>query len=458
MTDRPPVAATSRPAEANISSEGAVPADPPSTPLPGVSAPLDPQPAPSRAITAAPASGVPASMPIPGPPLAPPQPAPKRPGRARLILPVLLIAALVYGGKTAYDYFIEGRFLVSTDDAYVAADTAVIAAKAIGHLTAVPVVDNQVVRKGDLLAAIDDGDYQNAVDAARARIGTQDATIARFGRQIEAQGAIIAQVGAQLDSAAAQVKSAAADVERAGLEYDRSFKLAQTNFGSQQRLEQATADRDRTTAALAAAKASQASAVAALEGAKANLDVLKAQKDEATRQRVELVTAQAMAERNLSFTRVIAPFDGTVGNKAAQVGNLVQPGTRLMALVPLNAAYVDANFKETQLADIKPGQKVDVAIDALGGKVVEGTVTSISPASGSEFSLLPPDNATGNFTKVVQRLPVRVTFSDEVLKETPLRAGLSVVATVHTRDPDAPRPTILGALGFEALATKTAKP
>jgi membrane fusion protein (multidrug efflux system) len=426
-----------------------------------------PAAAPSQELTTA----SPASLPSPAggsssalthpptgrPPVATPAPA-KRSSLRRFVMPVLLLAAVGYGGKTAYDYFVEGRFLVSTDDAYVGADTAIIAAKATGHLTAVPVVDNQVVHRGDLLAAIDDGDYQNAIDAAHARIGTEDATIARFARQIEAQAAIIAQAGAQVDSAAAQVKSAEADVERAALEHDRSFKLAQTNFGSQQRLEQATADRDRTVAALAAAKASQASAAAALDGAKANLDVLKAQKDEAARQRDELVTAQAMAERNLSFTRVLAPFDGIVGNKAAQVGNLVQPGTRLMALVPLAASYVDANFKETQLGDIKPGQKADVAVDALDGKVVEGVVSSISPASGAQFSLLPPDNATGNFTKVVQRVAVRITFPEELLKRVPLRSGLSVVATVHTRDPATPEPTLLGALGLEAFATRSAKP
>ena len=186
--------------------------------------------------------------------------------------------------------------------------------------------------------------------------------------------------------------------------------------------------------------------------------MLKAQKDEAARQRNELVTALEMAERNLSFTRVVAPFDGVVGNKAAEVGNLVQPGTRLMALVPLNDSYVDANFKETQLADIKPGQKVDVAIDALDGRVVEGVVQSISPASGSEFSLLPPDNATGNFTKVVQRVAVRVAFPEEVLKEVTLRPGLSVVATVHTRDPALPKPTLLGALGLEAFGARSVKP
>jgi len=407
---------------------------------------------------AAASPGVPVPMGAAGAPAAlKPAPA-KRAGLRRFIVPVLILAALGYGAKTAYDWFVEGRFLVSTDDAYVGANTSIIAAKAMGHLTAVPVVDNQVVHKGDLLVSIDDGDYQNAVDSARARIGTQDATIARFARQIDAQGAVIAQAEAQVASAAAQVKSAEADVERAALEYDRSYKLAQTNFGSQQRLEQATADRDRTVAAVAAARATQASAAAALEGAKANLDVLKAQKDEAQRQRAELVTALEMAERNLSFTRVLAPFDGVVGNKAAQVGNFVQPGTRLMALVPVNDSYVDANFKETQLADIRPGQKVDVAIDALDGRVVDGVVSSISPASGAQFSLLPPDNATGNFTKVVQRVAVRITFPEEVLKAALLRPGLSVVATVHTRDPDAPKPTLLGALGLEAFATRNAKP
>lgn len=415
-----------------------------------------PTPSSSGALATAPAMGA-AVIPAGGHPVVQAAPV-KRPGLRRFIVPVLVLAVLGYGGKTAYDYFVEGRFLVSTDDAYVGADTAIIAAKAMGHLTAVPVVDNQIVHKGDLLAAIDDGDYQNAVDAARARIGTQDATIARFARQIDAQAAIIAQAEAQVDSAAAQAKSAAADVQRAALEYDRSFKLAQTNFGSQQRLEQATADRDRTVAALAAAKASEASAVASLDGAKANLDVLKAQKDEAARTRNEFVTALAMAERNLSFTRVLAPFDGTVGNKAAQVGNFVQAGTRLMALVPLDASYVDANFKETQLANVKPGQEVDVAIDSLDNKVVEGVVSSVSPASGAQFSLLPPDNATGNFTKVVQRVAVRVTFPEEVLKEVALRPGLSVVATVHTRDPALPKPTLLSALGFEASASRSVKP
>ena len=430
---------------------------------PAVSAPVSE----SRAMTAPPPAGFPAPAaaagvsaaprPAGGAPIA--VAAPKRPGLVRrLILPVVILAVVGYGIKFGYDYFVEGRFLVSTDDAYVGANTAIIAAKASGHLLQVPVVDNQVVHQGDLLALIDDGDYQVAVDAAQAKVDTQDATIARFGRQIDAQASVIAQAEAQVDASQAQLRSGEAEVQRAALEYDRSFKLAQTNYGSQQRLEQATADRDRTVAALAGARATAASVAAGLEGAKANLDVLKAQRDEATRQRNELMTALAKAKRDMSFTRVIAPFDGTVGNKAAEVGNLVAPGTRLMALVPLDASYVDANFKETQLGDIKPGQLADVSIDALDGHTVQGVVSSISPASGSEFSLLPPDNATGNFTKVVQRVAVRITFPEEVLKAVSLRPGLSVVATVHTRDPDLPKPTLLGALGLGPAVSKTAKP
>ena len=360
----------------------------PAGPSPGVPAPAAPGGFPPPATQGGPPGGAPVAV----------TPGTKRSGVRRLILPLLILAAVGYGGKWAYDYFLEGRFLVSTDDAYVGASTAIIAAKASGHLVAVPVVDNQIVHQGDLLAEIDPGDYQNAVEAARDRVATQDATIARYTRQIDAQSASIAQAAAQLENAQAQLQAAEADVERAALEYDRSLKLAQQNFGSQQRLEQATADKNKTAATLAAAKATAASSTAALAWARANLDVLKAQREEATHTREELNTALAKAERDLSFTRVLAPFDGTVGNKAAEVGNFVQPGTRLMALVPLNAAYVDANFKETQLADIKVGQKVDVAVDALGGKVVEGAVASIAPASGSQFSLLPPDNATGNFT------------------------------------------------------------
>jgi membrane fusion protein, multidrug efflux system len=379
-----------------------------------------------------------------------------------LILPAIILAALGFGGSKAYDWFVNGRFLVSTDDAYVGADTAVITAKVAGHVALVAAADNAKVRAGDLLIKIDDGDYQLAVASAKDKIATQDATIARIGRQVEAQGAVIAQAQAQVAAAQAQLAAGEADKKRAALEFDRSQKLADINFGSQQRLEQAAADRAKTSATLAGSGASAAAAAAAENGARANLDVLTAQKTEAERTRGELETALAKAERDLSFTTIAAPFDGVVGNRAAQLGEYVQPGTRLLALVPLTSAYVDANFKETQLASIHPGQKVDVAVDSLDGRVIEGVVTSVAPASGSQFSLLPPDNATGNFTKVVQRVAVRIALPAEALQSGEIRPGLSVVASVRTRDESLPKPTLLGALGFDASAQsardKAAKP
>jgi membrane fusion protein, multidrug efflux system len=369
-----------------------------------------------------------------------------------LVLPAIILAALGFGGSKAYDWFVNGRFLVSTDDAYVGADTAVITAKVAGHVALVAAADNAKVRAGDLLIKIDDGDYQLAVASAKDKIATQDATIARIGRQVEAQGAVIAQAQAQVAAAQAQLAAGEADKKRAALEFDRSQKLADINFGSQQRLEQAAADRAKTSATLAGSGASAAAAAAAENGARANLDVLAAQKLEAERTRGELETALAKAERDLSFTTIVAPFDGVVGNRAAQLGEYVQPGTRLLALVPLTSAYVDANFKETQLASIHPGQKVDVAVDSLDGRVIEGVVTSVAPASGSQFSLLPPDNATGNFTKVVQRVAVRIALPAEALQSGEIRPGLSVVASVRTRDESLPKPTLLGALGFDASA------
>jgi membrane fusion protein (multidrug efflux system) len=369
-----------------------------------------------------------------------------------LILPVIILAALGIGGVKAYDWFVNGRFLISTDDAYVGADTAVIAAKVAGHVSLVAVATNSTVRAGDLLVKIDDGDYQLAVAAAKDKIATQDATIRRIGQQIEAQRSMVAQAQAQVAAARAQQTANDADRQRAALEYERSQKLAESSFGSQQRLEQAAADRAKTAAALAGADAAASAAEAAQNAAKANLDVLAAQKVEAERTRGELETALAKATRDLSFTTIAAPFDGVVGNKAAHLGEYVQPGTRLLALVPLSTAYVDANFKETQLDSIRVGQKVDVAVDALDGRVIQGVVMSVAPASGSQFSLLPPDNATGNFTKVVQRVAVRIALPADALQKGDLRPGLSVIATVHTRDDSEPKPTILGALGLDASA------
>ncbi|RFB78464.1 HlyD family secretion protein [Methylovirgula sp. 4M-Z18] len=366
---------------------------------------------------------------------------PKRSLR-RFILPVALVAAVGYGGWKGYDWFTYGRFLVSTDDAYVKTDMSVLAAKVPGYIAAVPVTNNASVKAGDVLATIDDGDYRLAVQAAKDKIDTQDATIERIGEQEKMQGA-------QIDAANAQLTSAQAEQVRANAFFDRAAALVETAAGSKASLDTARADKDRAVAAVTSAKA-------AIDTAKANLAVLQAQKVEAVKGKDELQTALDKAERDLSFTVIRAPFDGVVGNKAAQPGQYVQTGTRLMALVPLDSAYIDANFKETQLGNIKPGQKVDIAVDAYSRRTIEGTVESLSPASGSEFSLLPPENATGNFTKIVQRLPVRIHIPQDVAQEGILRPGMSVVVDVHTRDDVKPAPSLTDLLGFSRAEAATA--
>ena len=392
------------------------------------------------------------------PPKAPPAaPVRTKPSLRRVLLPLAIIGAGAFGVHWGYNYFVEGRFLVSTDDAYVGADTVIVAPKVAGYVTEVLVKNNQEVRAGDLLAVIDAGDYRLAVEAAKDKVATQDSTIARIGRQIEAQRAMIAQAQAQIGSAHATADSADADQQRAALEFDRAEKLVQTSFGSQQRFEQAMADKKRTAAAAAGAKSALASAQAQFAYAQANIDVLQSQKAEAEHSRSELENAVERAERDLSFTQIRAPFDGVVGNKAVTTGQYAQPGARLMAIVPLDNVFVDANFKETQIGDIRPGQKVDVDVDAFGGRTLEGVVRSLAPASGAQFSLLPPDNATGNFTKIVQRMTVRVGFDAETIHAHLLRPGMSVVAAVHTRDESLPKPTLIGALGLERVWAKGAE-
>ena len=226
------------------------------------------------------------------------------------------------------------------------------------------------------------------------------------------------------DQAKAQLTSAEAGQTRAQQEYDRQQALATRGYASQQLLEQARANRDQ---AIAAVKNAQA----AIDAALANVEVSKGQREEAARLLKELQTALAKAERDLSFTVIRAPFDGVIGNRAMQVGDYVQPGQRLASLVPLDAVYVDANFKETQLTNIRPGQPAKLVLDADPNHPLEGVVDSFAPASGALFSLLPPENATGNFTKIVQRIPVRNRVKSGA--ERLLIPGLSVVVTVATR-------------------------
>jgi membrane fusion protein (multidrug efflux system) len=330
-----------------------------------------------------------------------------------------LIAAL--GAAVWYgDYWwITGRFIVSTDDAYVGAHAAALEAKVSGYMSTIEFDDNAHVRVGDVIARIDDGDYQLAVQTAKDNIATEQATINRIQQQISAQEAAVNQAKAQLDSAIA-------GQTRTELELKRQQELATRQFASQQTLEQAQQNRDQAIAAVHGAQAG-------IQTAEANVAVLKAQQNEAANTLKQYQTALAKAERDLSFTIIRAPFDGVMGNRSVQVGDYVQPGERLASLVPLDAVYIDANFKETQLPGLAPGEYVAISVDALPNRTIDGTVVSFAPASGSVFSLLPPDNATGNFTKIVQRVAVRIAVPADVAREAVLRPGMSVVASINTK-------------------------
>jgi len=346
---------------------------------------------------------------------------PSRPSHRlrNLVLTIGALALLAAAAWYGHYWWVAGRFIVSTDDAYVGAKTATLGAKVPGYVQKVEVEDNAHVHAGEVLIRIDDGDYQLAVQTAKDNIATEQATIDRIGRQIAAQAAAI-------DQAKAELASAQAGQTRAELELARQQALAVKDFASHQALEQAQAARDQAVASVASAQAGVAAA-------QTNSDVLKAQQNEAAQALKQVQTALARAERDLSFTVIRAPFDGVIGNRAVEIGDYVQAGQRLASLVPLGAVYIDANFKETQLDRLKPGQKASLLVDALPGRTIEGRVVSVAPASGSVFSLLPPDNATGNFTKIVQRVPVRIEVPVTVTEQELLKPGMSVVVSISTK-------------------------
>jgi membrane fusion protein, multidrug efflux system len=341
-------------------------------------------------------------------------------GKRKLVLmgivALLALAAAGYGGY----YVLIGRFFVSTDDAYVRANNTMLGARVSGHIAAILPRDNAVVRTGDVMFRIDDGDYRIAVDAARSKIATQQATIDRIGRQVAAQESAVEQAKAQLASADAALK-------RAGLDFERQQALSTKGFASRATFEVSEAGRDQGMAGVKSAQA-------AYDAALTNVEVTKAQQVEARAQLAELQTSLAKAERDLDFTSVRAPVDGTFSNRLVNTGDFVVVGQRLGNVVPLDDVFIDANFKETQLKRIRPGQPVTISVDAYGHRKFSGVVDSISPAAGSVFTLLPPDNATGNFTKIVQRLPVRIRVPKDVAKQNLLRAGMSVYATVDTNN------------------------
>jgi membrane fusion protein (multidrug efflux system) len=366
-----------------------------------------------------------------------PQAAAAKSGRKRFIFIGFLALLALAGAAYAVYYTLVGRFYISTDDAYVRANNTMLGARVAGHIAAILPRDNALVHAGDVIFRIDDGDYRIAVDAARTRIATQQATIDRIGRQIAAQEAAV-------DQAQANLASAEAGLKRASLDYDRQQSLSTKGFASHATFEQSEAARDQGVAGVKAAQA-------AFDTAKSNVDVTRAQQAEAEAQLAELKTALAKAERDLDFALVRTPVEGLFSNRLVNTGDFVALGQRLGNVVPLDDVYIDANYKETQLKRIRPGQPVTIKVDAYGFRKFKGTVDSLSPAAGSVFTLLPPDNATGNFTKIVQRVAVRIRVPKDVARQNLLRAGMSVYATVDTNKgaEDADNDTDLDASGTD---------
>lgn len=344
---------------------------------------------------------------------------PRKKSRKRLVLYAVIAAAVGFGIYEGNHWWTVGRFELSTDDAYLDSDMSILSAKVGGYVASVEVGENQEVSTGQVIARLDDGDYRLAVEVARNKIDMQEATVDRIAVQTAA-------ARAKIDEARANLDSAQAGFDFSEGEFDRKTTLVERDFASKQALDTARADRDQARAAVAAARA-------ALVSAQANVSVLQAERFEAEETLKSLRTALDQAKRDLSFTAIRAPVDGVIGNKAVDVGELVQAGSRLAAVVPLDSVYVDANFKETQLEKMRAGQTATISVDAYPDRTFTGEVEGISPASGALFSLLPPENATGNFTKVVQRLPVRIKLSPEATASHELRPGMSAVVTVDTR-------------------------
>jgi membrane fusion protein (multidrug efflux system) len=328
------------------------------------------------------------------------------------------IAALAAGADWGLGYWQTGRFLQATDDAYLQADYTTIAPKVSGYIAEVLVTDNQPVKAGAVLARIDDRDFRTALDQAKAEVASGAADI----RNIEAQ---IAQQQAVIDQAHAAVASDQAGLTFARQNATRYRDLMQTGYGTTQAAQQ-------TASVLQQQNANLSRDEAALSAAEKQVAVLTSARDKAAQQLQRLQAMAQQAELNLGYTTITAPIDGNVGARSLRVGQYVQAGTQLMAVVPLQSVYVVANFKETQLTQLRQGQPARIAIDSFPGADVEGHVDSVAPASGQTFALLPPDNATGNFTKIVQRIPVKIAIDRNALAGL-LRPGMSVEATIDTK-------------------------
>jgi len=358
---------------------------------------------------------------------------------------VSLAVAVVVTITRNWNAWEGGRIEQVTDDAYVRGDLTPLSTKVAGIVKDVKVSDFQQVRKGDLLVELQNEDFQAQVAQANAAVEAAKAALENNRRQRELQDTRIQRALAGIDEAKAQIAAAQAgkeatwaDVVRTSAERNRQEGLIQTQSTTPQKVEQAVADEQRYVAQAASRNADLEQARTYLRTNEINVETERRSKAVLEAQDLQLLAdlhnkeaALAAAQINLGYTRIYSPGDGSVGERQVRPGQLVSPGTQVLTYVD-NIKWIQGNYRETQLTNMKVSDPAEIRIDAYPGQVIHGRVIEIAPASGSQFALLPPDNATGNYTKVVQRVPVKIALDDSALASK-LRPGLSVIATVRTR-------------------------
>jgi len=345
--------------------------------------------------------------------------APAATPRRALAKPLLATAVVVALAAWGAHWWTHGRFVEDTDDAYVGGDITVIASKVAGYVDTVAVADNQAVRRGDLLVKIDDRDYRAAVARAEASVAAARAALVNLDATQQLQRSVIAQADAGVAAARAESIRAQADDVR----YHELASRAAVSVESAQRAQ----------AAAQTAQAGSDRAAAARQGAQRQMDVIATERGQAHAALAQAEAELQVARLNLSYTELRAPVDGVIGNRRARAGAYASAASQMLVVVPSHGLWIDANFKEDQLARLRVGQAVDVHADVEPGRTFKGHVASLAPATGAQFSVLPPENATGNFTKIVQRVPVRIELDGRDGELGLLRPGLSVKASIDTR-------------------------
>lgn len=339
--------------------------------------------------------------------------------KVRITLSLVGLGALIVFAIWGWSWWSKGRFIETTNNAYLAADSVTVAPKVAGYVTSVLAQDNRAVSPGDVLVRIDRAPFVAAVEAARAEVAARRADLLRAEAEIRAQGAAVEE--ARANRLVAQSAASLAETEAR-----RFSALAAAGADTLQRRDEALAARSQATARLHAGSSS-------VRTASERIGTLRAQLEQA-RAAISIAEARLKAaELDLAATEIRAVRGGRVGDRTVQTGQYVQAGTRLMTIVPSSGLYIEANFKETQLARIRPGQRVEVSVDALPGETIAGVVDSLAPGTGSTFALLRPENATGNFTKIVQRVPLRIRLAPTAVQAARLTPGLSTEVAVDTR-------------------------